>query len=162
MRGSSYKTVLVAFGLFGCSHQSLDERILAAFSSHGGDWLFSGESAPQYLAFRDDRSERVFRDVMRSGMYRPAPVGEPLFCPGVAEKGNHGYLMDARVDTVMGDSAFASVLRVCTQFASKCPAGQACVSWGGAVEYSTNYLLARRNGVWKVVKPISGGQAILM
>src|SRR6266550_9120703 len=162
MRGLSYKTVLVAFGLIGCFHHSREERVLAAFSGRGGDWLFSGEAAPQYLAFRDDRSERVFSEVMRSGMYRLAPIGGPLFCPGVPENGNHGYLLGARVDTVMGDSAFVSVSRICTQFARKCPSGQACISWGGAIEYSTNYLVARRNGVWKVVKPLSGSAAIMM
>lgn len=63
MRGLWCKTVLVSICLIGCFHRSPDELILAAFSGRGGDWVFSGEAAPQYLVFRDGLSERVFRDV---------------------------------------------------------------------------------------------------
>jgi hypothetical protein len=155
-------TALISLGLVGCLHRSAEDRILAAFSGSNWDGLFSAEATPQFVAFRDDASARVFRNVSRSGAYRIAPTNQPLFCPGVPEKGNHGYLLGARVDTVMGDSAFATVTLMCTRFVSKCASGQFCASWGSTIQYETNYLLARSNGNWKVVRAVSGGVAIPM
>lgn len=156
MKRSCYTTALISLGFLGCMHGSPEERILAAFSGLSGERLFSGETPPQYLMFRDEASASVFRNLTGDGTYRMAPTGQPLFCPGVPENGNHGYLLGAKVDTVMGDSAFATITRDCTQFVAKCASGQLCASFGGTVEYQTSYLLARIERKWRVIRAVNG------
>jgi len=99
---------------------------------------------------------------MRSGKYRLAPEDQPLLCPGVAEPGNHGYVFGVTVTEVKGDTAFATLSGDCLQFVPKCPSGEICASMGGVVRHSTNYLLARSKGKWRIVKPLNGNVLILM
>jgi hypothetical protein len=155
--------VLIAVGAMGCLHRSPEERILAAFADYGGQWLQAEKPPPEYLSFRDKVSAWVFRDLMSHGRFRVAPQGQALYCPGVPEKGNHGYDLGARVAGVYGDSAFAAISQTCARFAPKCPTSDPCFSMGGPlIVYETTYLLRLTNGRWKVVKPVSGGAIIPM
>jgi hypothetical protein len=183
MRVSWHKPALVAVCLAGCVHRSPEERILAAFSGAGGEWPFAEqhvyqdcnvagfctdvqsrtEKPPEYVRFRDDLSAQVFRNITRSGKIRLAGADQGLFCPGLPVKGSHGYVLGAKVDTVMGDSAVATVTKMCTNSPpAECPRGQLCPSWGNVIEYGTTYLLALTNRNWHVIKVISAAAAIPM
>jgi hypothetical protein len=155
-------TALVVIGLSGCLHRSPDERVLGAFSTESGDPQVFGEPAPRYLRFADPVSARVFAGMMRSGKYLVAPEDQPLFCPGVAERGNHGYVFSVHVTAVKGDSAFATLAGDCLRSVRSCPNGAVCVGMGGVVRHSTDYLLARTHGKWRIVKPLVGAVIIGM
>jgi hypothetical protein len=160
MQRLSFTTALAVIALSGCIHRSPRERILAAFSSETTDPGVFGEPAPQYVGFADPVSARVLGDMMRSGKYRLAPQDRPLLCPGVAEPGNHGYVFGVSVRAVKGDTAFATLAGDCLQFVPKCRSGEVCASMGGAVRHSVDYLLARNNGKWRIVKPLVGAVII--
>ncbi|HST07998.1 MAG TPA: hypothetical protein VLJ83_07480, partial [Gemmatimonadaceae bacterium] len=115
--------------------------------------------APDYVAFRDALSKRILGNVTRHDRYRIARTQQPLYCPGVSGEGNHGYLLGARVPTIMGDTAFATLTLECAGV--PCAKGQPCV-WGSIVQRQTNYLLVRTNGEWKVEKALSGATVIAM
>jgi hypothetical protein len=150
--------------LSGCMHRSPEERMLDAFSNDKSDRLFFPDGEPQYLRFADERTAWALRRIERGGRYRIAPAGASLLCPGVPDEGLHGYLIAARVDTVMGDSAIAGLMMDCIRDPYICPSGQqSCVSMNsGVIRIMTDYLLTRRNGKWTVAKPVSGGIAIPM
>ena len=154
------KAVILALGLLlaGCLRRSPEERILAVFSDIDAAKMFAGQAAPDYVGFADATSERVLGNVMRDGRYRIAPSHQPLYCPGVPAEGNHGYLLGARVPTMMGDTAFATITLECAAN-SPCPNGQLCAS-GGALEHQTNYLIIRTNGKWKLERALGGADVI--
>ena len=156
--------LIAIMGVAGCLHRSPEERILTAFSNDGSEPFFFPEGQPQYLLFADERTARVLWRIKRDGHYAMAPEHSKLFCPKAKVAGLHGYLISASVDTVMGDSAIASLNLDCAQAPPPCPdAKQSCVIWSaGMIRMSTNYLLVRRAGKWKVEKPISGSVGIAM
>src|SRR6266581_1169285 len=158
------RSVLLFLALVACAHHSPEEAMLQAFSVQSGDQIFDRDSQPEYLRFADPRTASVFRSLIRSGRYRVASGQASLLCPGVSGEGIHGYLLHARVDTTMGDSAYASLLMDCIRDPQRCPnRDQTCPTWySGAVQIETEYLLVRKNGKWKVSKPVSGGIGVLM
>ena len=82
-----------------------------------------------------------------------------ISCPNVDGEAVRRSLIGAKVDTVFGDTAFADVFYDCASTPQTCPAGlPSCFNASsGVVRVSTNYLLVRRGGRWKVERPISGG-----
>jgi hypothetical protein len=162
MRRLSFITAVGIIGLSSCLHRSADERVLTAFSREASDSQFFGEPAPQYVGFADPVSARVLAGMMRNGNYRLAPDNQPLYCPGVAEPGNHGYVFGVSVSAVKGDTAFATLAGDCLQSVGTCPSGEACTGTDGSVRHSTEYLLARSKGKWRIVRPLSGATIIGM
>jgi hypothetical protein len=148
--------------LIGCAHRSPEELILRAFSDQTGDQLFDQNAQPQYLRFADEHAAFLFKNLMRSGRYRLASENSSLLCPETPGEGMHGYLLDARVDTVMGDSAIGRLIEDCIRDPRACPQGQACLGHTGVVRMETSYLLVRTKGKWKVQKPLSGSYLIPM
>ena len=67
----------------------------------------------------------------------------------------------AHVSYVRGDTAVVGLFQDCAPPAPPPPKGQNRIS-GNAVRFETDYLVLRRNGKWKVEKPISGGAMILL
>jgi len=135
--------------LAGCVRRSPEAAVLMGFAHQPGDQIFDQDAQPEYLVFSDRLTASVFKGLTRSGRYRIAPESAPLFCPGTPVEGMHGYLLDARVDTVMGDSAIASIVLTCSRERN-------------AIRSATDYLLLRQNGKWKVKKPLSGSEGVLM
>lgn len=155
------RPLFLCFAALGCVHRSAEEAILFAFADQSANLIFDRDAQPQYLRFDDPLTASVFKNLTRSGRYRVAPEASSLLCPGVPDQGMHGYVLGARVDTAMGDSAFAHLSMTCLGDLRTCPSGAVC--WGSqAIRITTTYLLVRRNGQWKVVKAISGNKAILM
>jgi hypothetical protein len=145
--------------LIGCLHRSPEEEILAAFSDQTGE-LFDRDAQPQYLRFADEHVASLFKNLIRSGRYRIAPENSSLLCPETRVEGMHGYVLNARLDTVMGDSAIASFIEECVRDPRACPQGQVCTYYG-VVQKQTSYLLRRQNGKWKVEKALGGSIGIL-
>ena len=160
MKRSVFVAVVI-LALSGCLHRSPEDRILAAFGEASDDWTFFVGPQPQFLRYGDKASARIFGSLTRSGQYRIAPESEPLLCPGVAEPGNHGYALGVRVNSVMGDSAIATISGACSRFVARCPAGETCLSIGDAMKYQTEYLLRRTREGWRVEKALAGSIAIM-
>jgi hypothetical protein len=152
---------LLFFCVWGCVHWRPEDRILSAFSGPSNEWFFVNDSAPQFMAFRDARTARIFKGITRGGKYQIAPKDELLLCPGVAAPGNHGYVLGARVGQVTHETAVVTLSETCRQFVPNCDAGQACVSIGGAVEYDSQYLVQKTNRGWRVVRPLNHSVMVL-
>jgi hypothetical protein len=146
---------LLLFLLSGCVHGSPNERILASLAEETAGSLFSRETAPQFVRFRDEISASVFSDVASGARYRMAPDAQRLLCAGATDPANHGYVLGVSVDKVMRDSALATVSQTCDQFVPECKEAQICTSVGNSVEYQSIYLLAKTRGKWKVVRQVS-------
>ena len=148
-------TALISLCLLSCLHHSPRQSVMEALSVENGEWLFAGKPAPEYLGFENDASARVFSGLRHTGVYRIAPKGQPLSCPGEPGVGNHGYVLGARVNRIMGDTALATIIRTCAFVVPECPSGAVCGRMGGgAIRYTVEYLLGRNGGRWRVIKPI--------
>jgi hypothetical protein len=146
-------TLLLVLCVSGCIHRAPEDRILSAFSGTPS-WSFPSDASPEFLAFRDERSARIFKDLTRDGKYRLSPTHEMLLCPGAAAAGNHGYVLGARLDQVRGETAVATVSQACRRFVPDCGAGQQCISIGDVIEFDSQYLLQKTSRGWRVVKPL--------
>src|SRR5438034_3549966 len=161
--GSRRRTALLVLALIGCVNRSREETILRAFTDQSSDQIFDRDAQPQYLLFSDELTASVLKNLIRSGRYRIPPKDSSLLCRGVPVAGMHGYLLSTRVGTVMGDSAIAMLIQECIRDPRKCPNGeQLCFGYSGVIQMETTYLLLRRNGKWRVEKPLSGSTGILM
>lgn len=80
---------------------------------------------------------------------------ESVSCPPPGANAVHGPIMK-RLDADMGDSAYVTVMMDCVQQLTPCPNGETCGDGSsGVVRVATLYLLLRRNGKWRVEKPVS-------
>lgn len=85
------------------------------------------------------------------------PTASELSCPPAGAKVVHGPLM-RKLDSVKGDTAFATLMIDCAVQPPPCPAGQTCATpSSNVVRVTTTYLLIRRHGEWRVEKPVAGG-----
>ena len=148
--------LVISAVLIGCYHYP-DEGMLLALAQQPEDTFFENPQ-PKYLGFDDQRTAHVLEALTRSGRYQAAPEESSLLCPGVPANGMHGYMLRVAVDTVMGDSAIATLFQTCVREARKCPdGGENCASLFSSPTVTTrSYLLVRRDGQWSVAKPISG------
>ena len=96
-------------------------------------------SGPQYLSFADKLTATVFKRLRHDARYKIVPAGTPFTCPSRAGVGAQGYALSARVISVKGNSAIASIRCMCETLA-----------------YEVDYLLVRDAGEWKVDKRLSG------
>ena len=163
MVSARFTASLFLLVVFGCFHRSAEDEILQAFAHIPADQVLDRDSLPQYLSFADKAAESVFGHLVDGRRYRLAPKGVPLFCPDASTGGLHGYVMvGARVDTVMGDSAYATVIQDCA-FPHNCPNGEtSCATMGsGGVRDMTGYLLSRKTGEWRVVRPVVGNRVMM-
>ncbi len=66
----------------------------------------------------------------------------------------------AHVASITGDTAIVSVFQDCIdRRVPPCPAGANCM-YSNAIRLETDYLVVRRNGKWKVDRPVAGGTLI--
>jgi len=146
--------VVVGMGILGCYHYP-DEAMLLALANQAEESFFENPQ-PKYLGFADQRSAFVLAPLINGGRYQAAPAETSLLCPGVAANGMHGYMLRVGVDTVMGDSAVATLYQTCTRDPQRCP-DSAATCFGaasGTVVTTASYLLRRGEGRWTVVKPL--------
>ena len=156
-RALNVRWVLVAIAM-GCYHYP-QESLLLSLRGQSGQIYFSNPQ-PKYLGFDDNRTEFVFKPIVERGGYEIAPDGSTLICPGVPAEGMHGYILRLDVDSVMGDSAIATLVKSCVRDPRQCPVGSdSCVALGSSATVTTsNYLLVRRDDKWTVEKPLNSQQ----
>jgi hypothetical protein len=146
---------LLLFTLTACLHSSPDAAVvLAPLANQITPESADQGNGPENLVFADSLTANVFRSLRRDARYRIIPSGTRLFCPSKAAEGPQGYLLRARVNQMMGDSAIATVERMCGA-----PEGG---MMGAMISTGVNYLLVRRSGKWKMEKPINGFSTIAM
>jgi hypothetical protein len=135
---------LLLFTLAGCIHNlppdAADLAPLAAYITHES---YDQSNQPLVLSFYDEFTSTVFRSLRRDARYKFDTAVTRLVCPSKAAEVPQGYLLRARVNKVMGDSAIATTERMC---------GAA----GGSITFGENYLLVRRRGIWRIQTIISG------
>ena len=139
----------------GCYHYP-EESMLLSLRDRSGQIYFSNPQ-PKYIGFSDNRTEFVFKPIAERGDYELAPEGSTLICPDSPAEGMHGYMLRLDVDSVMGDSAIATLVRSCVRDPRQCPVGSdSCVALGAsATVTTTSYLLVRRDDKWAVEKPLN-------
>jgi hypothetical protein len=140
--------VAVSAVVIGCIHRDPRASVLAPLGESVGYGVFGDSVQPQYIGFSDELTESVFKNLARSGRYQIAPRGSGLLCPSNPFPGQHGYLLGAHVNTLMGDSALATVSWNCRR-----P--------DRSMEQAVVYLLRRRNGKWQVERAIGGAIGVL-
>lgn len=130
----------------GCFRYNSDSAILTELIP-GPDGGFSHEGIDaEYLTFEDDLTASVFGVMERR--YRIAPRGTPLLCPSNRAEGMHGFNLRGRVVQRVGNQAVADLEGRCLQS-------------NDLIAISTNYLLTRRSGRWRIEKPLQGSATIL-
>jgi len=150
------RLLIASAAIIGCYHYP-NEAMLLALAHDAGPNLFDNPQ-PKYLGFADQRTAFIFEGLTRDGRYQPAPEETSLICPGVPANGMHGYMLHVSVDSVMGDSAVATLTQTCSRERACPTAAETCASiYSGSVVSTTSYLLVRKFGAWSVAKPLSGG-----
>lgn len=129
--------------LAGCIHNPPDAADLAPLAAYVTDESSSQRSQPLVLTFADQFTASVFRSLGSDARYRFDTGVTRLMCPSKEAELPQGYLLRARVNRVMGDSAIVTTERMCGV-----P--------GGAITFGMNYLLVRLSGKWRVKTIISG------
>ncbi|PYO49646.1 MAG: hypothetical protein DMD72_04380 [Gemmatimonadetes bacterium] len=148
--------LIASAAIIGCYHYP-HEALLLALSRDAGPNLFENPQ-PKYLGFADQRTAFIFERLTHDGRYQPAPEETSLICPGVAANGMHGYMLHVSVDSVMGDSAIATLTQTCSRERACPTAAETCATiYSGSVVSTTSYLLVRKYGAWNVAKPLGGG-----
>jgi hypothetical protein len=142
------KASLLLFALTGCLHRSPDAAILAPLAAHLAREPSEQSKEPEYLIFADQLTATVFKSLRRDARYKIVPSSTQLVCPSKAAVGLQGYALRASVSQVMGDSAVATVERICRS-------GQLIIT-------GENYLLIRRGGKWRMDTIISGFTNVAM
>jgi hypothetical protein len=132
----------------GCVHRQPNVSVLTPLPAFFENSFSEDSFQPRYLGFEDELTEAVFKNLARSGRYQIAPSGARLLCPTNPAAGRHGYLLQAQVDTVMGDSALVTLRRN-------------CVRPYQTIEQSEFMLLRLRRGKWQLDRVISGGIGVL-
>lgn len=145
MTNKFWAACLILLGSAGCFRYNSDAAVLAPLASGRMEFSEKGIRA-EYLAFEDEVTASVFRTLTRR--YRIAPAGTVLLCPDNPAEGMHGYSLRGVVVSRTGDEAIAAIRQTCQQTHS-------------AILISTDYLLDRRYGKWRIVKPLSGSIGIL-
>jgi hypothetical protein len=145
----SYWALAVASTLvLGCLHRNPEVSVLSPFGESVGYGVLGDTAHFQYIGFADDLTEAVFDRLARSRVYKIAPHGTHLLCPSNPSAGKHGFVLHAHVDTLMGDSALATM-------------SWSCHRPNQSMEQTVGYMLKRRNGKWQIDRAIGGGIGIL-
>jgi hypothetical protein len=141
---------LILFTLAGCIHNSPPDAVdlapLAAYMTHEAS---DQSNQPLVLTFADQFTASIFRSLRRDARYRIDDEVTRLVCPANAAEVPQGYLLRARVNQVMGDTAIVTTERMCG-------------ASGGSITIGKRYLLVRRSRKWKVETIISGFTTIAM
>jgi len=158
---------LLLFIVIGCLRSSRDEAVLAPLGSQlEGGFADEGDQ-PVYVVFADPLTAGVFRNLGRvGGRYRVAPKDARLFCPSLDAKGMQGYQLRVSVASITGDSAFATIQKICAvQRSDTIQAKEGGIPFstiGQLISISENVLLMRVNGKWSFERVISGNTSPML
>jgi hypothetical protein len=142
------KASLLFFTLASCFHSSPDAAVLAPLVAHLTQEPFDESHQPEYLVFADELTATVFKSLRRDTRYRILPTGKPFVCPSDGAKCPEPHELSVRVNELMGDSAIATMQRICS--------GRQPIAYGEQI------LLARRNRKWRIERVLGGFANILM
>jgi hypothetical protein len=161
MKNKQAVTLLLLFILIGCLRGSRDEAVLAPLSSQLEAGFADEGDQPVYVVFADPLTAGVFRNLGRPrGRYRVAPKDARLVCPSLDAKGMQGYQLRMSVSGITGDSAFATIQKICAvQLPDTTQAKEGRIRFspmGQLVSISENVLLMRVNGKWRFDRVLSG------
>jgi hypothetical protein len=145
------KDLLLLLISTGCIHRSSEETVLAPIVAHFTQHPVSQSKQREYVIFADELTARVFESLRRDPRYRIVPTGKAFVCPPTESPCPPPYELSARVDTIMGDTAIASLVRT-----------EASRSGSHATQYGEQILLLRRNGRWEVEKSLGYSAVIPM
>jgi len=148
MRSTTWALAAVSAIVIGCIHRDPNAFVLSPLGQSVGNRVLGDSVQPQYIGFSDQLTESVFKNLTRSGRYKIAPRGTPLLCPSNPSAGQHGYVLWAHVNTLLGDSALVTMTWSCNR-----P--------NQSMQQTVDYLLRRRNGKWQIEKVIGGGIGVL-
>jgi hypothetical protein len=140
---------LLFLSLAGCVHHSPDAAVLAPLVAQFTQEPVDQSKQPEYLTFGDDLTASVFKSLRQNPRYRVLPSGKPFVCPSDAAMCPKPYELRARVNSIMGDTAIATIERT-------------HADGGQPISYGEQILLVRRNGRWKVEKVIGGSATMSM
>jgi hypothetical protein len=132
------KASLLFFTLAGCFHSSPDAAVLAPVVVQFTQEPVDQAKQPEYLVFGDELTASVFKGLRRDPRYRVVPSGKPFVCPSDGTPCPKPYELTARVHSIVGDTAIATIERAHGD-------GQHIID-------SEQILLVRRNGRWKIEK----------
>jgi hypothetical protein len=168
MKNKQAVTLLLLFILIGCLRGSRDEAVLAPLSSQLEAGFADEGDQPVYVVFADPLTAGVFRNLGRArGRYRVAPKDARLVCPSLDAKGMQGYQLRVSVSRITGDSAFATIQKICAvqQLPDTTRAKEARIPFsamGQLVSLSENVLLMRVNGKWRFERVLSGNTSTML
>ena len=129
---------LLVLSLAGCVHRSPDEAVLTPLVAQFTQEPVDQSKQPEYLTFGDDLTASVFKSLRQNPRYRVLPSGKPFVCPSGAATCPKPYQLTARVHSIVGDTAIATIEHAHAD-------GQHIID-------SEQILLVRRNGRWKIEK----------
>jgi hypothetical protein len=132
------KASLLFFTLAGCFHSSPDAAVLAPLAVQFAEAPVDQAKQPEYLVFGDELTASVFKGLRRDPRYRVLPTGKAFVCPSDGTPCPKPYALTARVHSIVGDTAIATIDRAHGD--------------GQHVIDSEQILLVRRNGRWKIEK----------
>jgi glucosylceramidase len=132
----------IALAATACFRQSPDTAILAELIPTPRGGFYDEGVEAEYLAFDDDHLASVWKSL--SQRYRIAPKGTSLLCPSNPDRGMHGFVLGARVQMIDSDQAVGDIV-------------QTCQKSGFTMTLVSSYLFHRREGDWRIDKPLSGG-----
>jgi hypothetical protein len=141
------KVSLLFLTLASCSHNSPDAAVLAPLAAQFAQEPVDQSKQPEYLIFGDDLTAGVFKSLRRDPRYRVLPTGKPFVCPSDGTPCPKPYQLRARVNSIMGDSAIATIERTHADGVEP-------------IVYREQILLLRRNGTWKVER-VLGYSAVM-
>ncbi len=141
---------MLLLALTGCFHNSPEEEVLAPVVAEFTQAAVDQSKQPEYIVFADDFTAKIFESLRRDPRYRILSTGKPIVCPSGGTPCPQPYELSARVNSIEGDSAFATIQRI-------------DASGGGhPIAYGEQILLVRRNGRWKVEKVLGYSATLLM
>jgi hypothetical protein len=138
----------VLFVVMGCIHRNPNASVLSPLGESIGTGVLGDSIPPKFIAFTDDLTESVFRNLARSGRYQIAPRDTHLLCPSNQTPGQHGYLLGTHVNALKGDSALVTM-------------SWSCNRPDQSIQQTGLYLLRRRHGKWQIERALGGGIGIL-
>ena len=148
MRIRYWALPLVTAVVLGCIHRNSEASVLAPLGESVGYGVLGDTAHFRYVGFSDDLTASVFKRLAHSREYEIAPRGAYLLCPSNPSPGMHGFVLQTRVDKLMGDSAMATMKWSCHR------ANQ-------SLEQTVLYMLRRRNGNWEVDRAIQGAIGVM-
>jgi hypothetical protein len=143
------KASLLCFTLASCFHSSPDAAVLAPVVAQFTQEPVDQAKQPEYLVFGDELTARVFKGLRRDPRYRVVPSGKPFVCPADGSPCPKPYQLSARVNSIVGDTAIATIER-------------AHADGGQRIIYAEHILLVRRNGRWTVEKVLARSATVPM